>query len=139
MSESDRTTADQPSTPLRVGWVLLAVAAAGLLAAPITILRNIVDLSTRPSRHAFAGALGLAALASMEFLLAIIPIRRGERWAMIAAGLPFVLVGLPVLVVDATNVAPERLSRTLAPQVVGLVVGTTALVLCAIGTRHRRT
>ena len=139
MSEADRTTADRPSIALRVGWVLLAVAAAGLLAAPITILRNIVDLSTRPSRHAFAGALGLAALAAMQFLLAIIPIRRGERWAIIAAGLPFVLVGLPVLVVDATNVAPERLSRTLAPQVVGLVVGTTALVLCAIGTRRRAT
>jgi hypothetical protein len=139
VSEADRTTAGRPSIPLRVGWVLLAVAAAGLLAAPITILRNIVDLSTRPSRHAFAGALGLAALAAMEFLLAIIPIRQGERWAIIAAGLPFVLVGLPVLVVDATNVAPERLSRTLAPQVVGLVVGTTALVLCAIGTRHRGT
>ena len=131
--------ANRPPIPLRVGWVLLAVAAAGLLAAPITILRNIVDLSTRPSRHAFAGALGLAALAAMEFLLAVVPIRRGERWAIIAAGLPFVLVGLPVLVVDATNVAPERLSRTLAPQVIGLVVGTTGLVLCAIGTRQRAT
>ena len=129
---------DHSFTPLRVGWVLLAVAAAGLLAAPITILRNIADLSTRPGRHALR-CVGPGALAAMEFLLAIIPIRRGERWAIVAAGLPFVLVGLPALVVDATNVAPERLSRTLAPQVVGLVRRERQPSFASIGTRHRAT
>ena len=51
-----------PTLPagLRVGSALLAMSALGMLAAPITILMAIPDLTTRPSRHAFAGALGLA-------------------------------------------------------------------------------
>jgi hypothetical protein len=124
------------SVPLRLGWVLLAASAVGLLAAPITILSNRPDLSARSGRHAFAGALGLAALAIIEFLLAVVPIRRGEKWALFAAGLPFVAVGVPVLLVDALNVAPQRLARTLAPQVAGLAVGATGWVLCAVGMRQ---
>ena len=90
---------------LQLGSTLLAVSSLGLLAAPITILAAIPDLTTRASRHAFAGALGLTALAIVEFLLALVPVRRGERWALGAAAIPFVIVGLPVFVVDATNVA----------------------------------
>ena len=133
------STSEKPNIPvvLRIGSVMLAVAAVGLLAAPITILLALPDLSTRLNRHAFAGALGLAAVAVLEFLLALIPIRRGEKWALIAAALPFVLVGVPVLIVDATNVAPERLLGTLASQIAGLAVGTTAWVLCALGMRQR--
>jgi hypothetical protein len=63
---------------MRIGSALLAVSALGMLAAPITIVTAIPDLTTRTSRHALAGALGLTALAFLEFLLAIIPIRRGE-------------------------------------------------------------
>ena len=135
MSEPDGTTRRPRSAALGVGSVLLAVAAVGLLAAPITILFNEPDLSTRLGRHAFAGALGLIALAVLEFLLAVIPIRRGEKWALFAAGVAFVVVGVPVLIVDAANVAPQRLARTLAPQVAGLVVGTTGWLLCAVGMR----
>jgi hypothetical protein len=139
VSDADRTTDDRRSVLLRVGWILLAVSALGFLAAPITILSNIPDFSMRPSRHGFAGALGLTALAVFEFLLAVIPIRRGETWALVAAGIPFVVVGVPVLIVDATNIAPERLWRTLAPQVAGLVLGTAAWVLCVVGIRRRAT
>jgi len=122
---------------LRFGSTLLACSAVGLLAAPITIVAGIPDLTTRASRHAFAGALGLTALAILEFLLALFPVRRGERWALAAAAIPFVVVGLPVLVADATNVARERWWNTLAPQALGLVVGTAALVLCAVGANKR--
>jgi len=121
---------------LQLGSALLAVSSLGLLAAPITILAAIPDLTTRASRHAFAGALGLTALAIVEFLLALVPVRRGERWALGAAAIPFVIVGLPVFVVDATNVARERLLNTLAPQALGFVLGTTALVLCGIGAKR---
>lgn len=137
MSDADRTTDGPRSAALGVGWVLLAASAVGLLAAPITILLSIPDLSTRPSRHAFAGASGLTALAILEFVLAVIPIRRGEKWAVIAAGVPFLVVGVPVLIVDATTVAPERLWQTLAPQVAGLFVGVAAWLLCAVGIRRR--
>lgn len=121
----------KPPLTTRIGSVLLAVSAVALLAAPIVMTRAIPDLTTRGSRHAFAGALGLVALAILEFVLAVGPIRRGERWAVAAATVPFVIVGLPVLFVDATYVARERLWNTLAPQVFGLTVGTVALVLCA--------
>jgi hypothetical protein len=123
----------QTPAALRVGSTLLAVSCVGLLVAPVTILGTRPDLSTRIGRHAFAGALALAALAFLEFILAAVPIRRGEKWAVAAAAVPFLLVGVPVFVVDATMVARERLWNTLAPQVLGLLGGTTALALCAVG------
>ena len=124
----------QPDQPvgLRFGSILLALSSLGLIAAPITILRSIPDLTTRASRHAFAGALALMTVAVLECVLALIPVRRGEGWALVAAAVPFVVVGVPVLIVDATNVAPERLWNTLAPQVLGLLLGATALTWCAV-------
>jgi hypothetical protein len=124
---------------LRIGSVLLAFSSLGLLAAPLTILAAIPDLTTRGSRHAFAGALGLTAVAFLQFILALVPIRRGEQWAVGAAAIPFLVVGLPVLLADATNVASERLFNTLAPQVLGLALGTTALTLCTLGTVRTKT
>jgi hypothetical protein len=137
---SNEVTTSRRPVPLgmRLGWILLAVSALGILAAPVTILRAIPDLTTRPSRHAFAGALGLAALAILEFVLAVIPIRRGERWALVAAVIPFVIVAVPVLIVDATYVARERLWNTLTPQVVGLVLGVASLILCAVSSLRSR-
>ncbi|HKE88038.1 MAG TPA: hypothetical protein VKB50_29985 [Vicinamibacterales bacterium] len=126
------------SAALRVGWILLAVSAVGPLAAAIAILTNIADLTTRSSRHAFAGALGLTALAILQFILAVIPIRRGEKWALVATGVPFVVVGVPVLFVDATNVAPERVWPTIAPQLLGLLVGGTGCALCMTGMGRPR-
>ena len=118
---------------LRLGSTLLAFASLGMLGAPITIVRAIPDLTTRPSRHAFAGALGLTAVAILEFVLALGPLRRGERWALVAVAAPFVVVGIPIFVVDAAYVARPRLWNTLWPQAAGLLVGTVALTLCALG------
>lgn len=123
---------------LRAGSSLLALSALGLLVAPAMILSAHPDLATRAGRHTLAGALALIALAVLEFLLAVIPIRRGEKWAIAAAAVPFLIVGVPVLIVDATRVAPERLLATLAPQVAGLALGLLALALCAIGCRRGR-
>ena len=120
---------------LRVGWILLALSSLGILAAPIVILRTAPALSTRAGRHTLAGALALIALALLEFALAVVPIRRGQRWAIAAAVIPFAVVGLPILLVDATYVAPARLWNTLAPQALGLALGIAALVLCAMGAR----
>ncbi len=130
----------RPAVPagMRLGWVLLAVSALGILVSPITILMAIPDFTTRSSRHAFAGALGLTALAILEFLLAAIPIRRGERWALVVAAIPFVIVGIPVLVVDATNIVHERLWNTLAPQVLGLTLGVASWTLCAVSMLARK-
>jgi O-antigen/teichoic acid export membrane protein len=120
---------------LRLGSTLLAVGSLGMLAAPITIMAGIDSLHARTGRHALAGALGLTTVAVLECVLALGPIRRGERWALVAAVVPFIVVGIPVLVVDGTYVARERVRRTLAPQVIGLLVGGVALLLCALGQR----
>src|SRR5262245_49437846 len=101
MLEAYATTDGQQSAFLRLGSNLLALSAVGLLAAPFTILLNIPDLSTRPSRHAFAGALGLAGLAALEFILAV------------------------------------RVRPTIAPQIIGLLIGATGWILCAAGMRRR--
>jgi hypothetical protein len=131
-----------PAVPfgLRLGSILLAVSALGILAAPIAIVRAIPDLTTRSSRHELAGALGLTALAILEFLLAAFPIRRGERWALVAAAMPFVVVGIPMIGVDVMHVTREQLWNTLAPQVFGLVLGAASWTLCAIsmGARKKR-
>jgi hypothetical protein len=122
---------------LRLGAALLAVSSVGLLAAPATIVRVMPDLSTRSGRHTLAGVLALTAVAIFECVLAIVPIRRGERWALATAAVPFVVIGLPIFVVDATHVAPDRLWNTLAPQGAGLALGVTALILCALGIQKR--
>jgi hypothetical protein len=123
---------------LRVGSLLLAVSSLGILAAPITILRTHPDLATRSGRHVFAGAMGLSAVALLECLLALVPLRRGERWALLVAALPFLVVGLPIFVVDATYVPRATRWNTLAPQAAGLLMGTLALVLCGLGLAGKR-
>ncbi len=130
----------QPSgkpAALRLGVALLVVSSLGLLAAPITIVKAMPDLTTRAGRHTLAGVLALTAVAVFECILALIPIRRGERWAVVAAAVPFAIVGIPIFLVDAAYVAPERLWNTLAPQGAGLLMGITALILCVLGTRTR--
>jgi hypothetical protein len=122
---------------LRLGVVLLVISSLGMLAAPITIVKAMPELETRTGRHTLAGALALTAVAIFECALALIPIRRGERWALAAAAVPFVVIGLPIFLVDATYVAPERLWNTLAPQGLGMILGITALTLCVLGARRQ--
>jgi hypothetical protein len=123
---------------LRLGSTLLALGSIGLLAAPLTILNTSPDLTTRTGRHVLVGALGLTAVAILECVLALLPVRRGERWALLAAAIPFVVVGVPIFVVDATHVARERLWNTLAPQGAGTLAGVAALVLCALGIERAK-
>jgi hypothetical protein len=118
---------------LRIGSTLLGVGSLGMLAAPITIVAAMPDLATRTGRHILVGALGLTAVAILECVIAFCAVRRGERWALVAAAIPFLVVGIPIFVVDATYVRPERLWNTLAPQALGLLTGGVALLLCALG------
>lgn len=53
------------------------------------------------------------------------------------AAFPFFVVAVPVLILDAVYVPPDRLLATLAPQVGGLLVGLAALALCAVGAGRR--
>jgi len=93
------------------------------------MLSDISDLHTRAGRHLLAGALAVATLAVVEIAVALLPLRRGEGWAFWVAELPLALLVVPVMLVDAVNVAPEHRLTTLAPFIVGLVLAAIGLFL----------
>jgi hypothetical protein len=119
-----------------VGCAILTVGALGLSAASFAILARGPELATRTGRHLVAGALANLSLALLMALLAAIPLRRGERWALWAYLAPLLLYGLPILVIDAMNVAPARLARTLAPQILGLA--SVVVGLAVVGPTLRK-
>jgi len=123
MSNTDRT--------LRWGSTILAIGASGIMAAPIAILSRRPDPTTTVGRHVWAGALALLSLSILEILIALYPLRKGEKWAFAAASVPFVGVGLPVLIMDAVYVDRESMLGALAPQILGLGVGLIGLALLA--------
>ncbi len=103
----------------QIAATLLAIALLGLLAAPITILSHHPDLTTRTGRHLLAGALGLTALVCLEIVICLIPLRRREGWALWAAAIPLVVLGIPIFIVDAIFVPAQTRLLTLLPQGIG--------------------
>lgn len=128
------------SRRVQLGSTILGLGALGLLAASAAILlSDRPDPSTRVGRHLWAGALAIACLAVQELILALIPLRRGDRWALWAAAAPFLLVGAPVLYIDASYVPTNTWLWTLMPQLVSQLIGVAGLLLCAwgiLGHRH---
>jgi hypothetical protein len=118
---------------LKIGAIILFVGALGLSGASMAFLWQDPDVALTMGRLLYAGALANLSLALIMALIAILPLRRGERWAFWAYCLPFVVYGLPILILDATHVAPAELPSTLAPQVGGLLVAAVGLILVAPG------
>ncbi len=116
---------------LKIGAIILAVGALGLSAASMAFLWQEPDVATALGRILWAGALANLSLSLLMALIAIFPLRRGEKWAFWAYCIPFVIYGIPMLILDATHVAKEQLLSTLAPQVSGLAVATLGLFLVA--------
>jgi hypothetical protein len=116
-------------TRLRVGSFLLAFAALGLASASFAIVSPTPGLAEKIGRHLLAGSLANLAVSLLLFLIAAIPLRRGQRWALWAYCVPFIVYGVPVLVVDATHVARERLFITLLPQILGLLIAMIGLLI----------
>ena len=117
---------------LRWGSGITAVGALGLLTAAAAILPRQMDTGARVGRHLVAGALAIAALSVVEVLIALVPLRRGETWAFWASAVPVVVVGVPVVVVDAYHVPAVNLFATLVPQVLGLSICVVGLSLAGI-------
>jgi hypothetical protein len=103
-----------------------------LLAAAAAILPYRMDPGARLGRHLMAGALAIAALSVVEILVALIPLRRGERWAFWASAVPVAVVGVPLVMVDAIYVPAGRILGALVPQVLGLAVMVAGLTLCGL-------
>jgi hypothetical protein len=102
-----------------VAAIFLAIGVLGILAAPLTILSHHPDLTTRTGRHLLAGALGITALVLVEVLICVFPLRRGETWALWAAAIPLLVLGLPIFIVDVTFVPARTRFATLLPQAIG--------------------
>jgi len=99
--------------------LLMAVGVLGMLGAPLTIVANHPDLTTRTGRHLAAGALAMTALVFLEVLICLFPLRRGEAWALWAAAIPLFVLGLPIFIIDAMFVPERTRFATLLPQGIG--------------------
>ena len=120
-----------------VAAVLLAVGFLGILGAPLSMLLQEPDLTTSTGRHLLAGALGITALVLVEVLVCLFPLRRGERWALLVVAVPLLVLGLPVLLVDAAFVPARTRLATLAPQILGDAFAVGVLVYLALHQRRR--
>lgn len=117
---------------LRWGSGIAAAGALGFLTAAAAILPRQMDTGARVGRHLVAGALAIAALSAVEVLIALVPLRRGETWAFWASAVPVVVVGVPVVIVDASYVPAANLFAALVPQVLGLSISVVGLSLAGM-------
>src|SRR5215472_10591431 len=67
-------------TKLLLGSSLVAMSYGLAASAAYSILSTQPDMNTRPGRHLLAGALAIGSLSAVEVLIAIFPLRRGERF-----------------------------------------------------------
>lgn len=117
--------------------ILMAIGVLGILAAPATILSRHPDLTTRTGRHLVAGALGITALVAVTVLICLIPLRRGETWALYAVAIPLAVLGIPIFVIDATFVPPRTRFATLLPQAAGDLFAIAVLIYLVWVRRQR--
>lgn len=116
----------------------MALGVLGILGAPVAMLASGPDLTTRAGRHLVAGALGITALVLVELMICLIPLRKGERWAMWAAAIPLIVLGIPILVIDASFVPARTRFATLLPQIAGDGFALMVLVYLFLLQRKRR-
>src|SRR5262245_49297105 len=118
-----------PSLRVRTGSALVALSYALSAFAAYAILNTRPDVTTQTGRHLVAGALAIMSLSGVEILIAVFPLRRGERWAFWAALLPLISLALPMMWLDVTHVSPGHLLVTLVPFVAGVVLAIAGLAL----------
>lgn len=122
----------------RIGALILGIGALDLSTASGAMLAQQPDVTTHAGRLLIAGALANVTLALMWAAVALFPLRRGEKWAFLVYLLPFPLYGIPMIVLDATQVSRAHLFTTLAPQIGGLLVAVVGLVLVTPGVFRPR-
>ena len=112
-----------------LGVTIVALSTVGLASASIAMVAQRPDVSTTFGRLLYAGALANASLAFTLFVVAVIPLRKRQPWSFWVLCAPIVLYGVPMLILDGTNVGEQELVSTLAPQVGGLGLLVMGLVL----------
>ncbi len=120
-----------PTQRLKLGSIIPAIGALGLSGASAAIFAQGQDITTTNGRLLCAGALANFSLSLIWALIALFPLRRGEKWAFWAFVIPIPLYGIPMLFLDATQSPREELVSTLAPQVGGLLIAAIGLSLAA--------
>ena len=122
-----------------VGVTIVALSTIGLASASIAMVAQRPDVTTTLGRLLYAGALANASLALTLFVVAVIPLRKRQPWSFWVLCAPILLYGVPMLILDGSNVARQELVSTLAPQVggLGLLVMGLALVRPTVLRRKR--
>jgi hypothetical protein len=110
---------------LALAWKLLFAAYLGLAFVSLAIFSRGFDSRTADGRHLLAGALANLGLVWMGLFIAATAYREGRRWAWLAC--LACLYGLPLMVIDTGKFGIT--SRTLLPQVIGLGLALSGLLL----------
>ena len=121
---------------LRLGSIILSAASLLLLSVSLVFLMDYPDPAEKIGRHLIAGALANAALAGSLLLIALIPLRKGEPWALWTFAILLFIYGIPILTIDALFVSKENILQTLLPQGLGFLSALVGLALayCGIST-----
>ncbi len=103
-----------------LGVAIVALATIGLGSASVAMVAQHPDVATTLGRLLYAGALANVSLSFTLFVIAVVPLRQRRRWAFWVLCVPVGLYGIPMLILDGSNVPGEQLFSTLAPQVGGM-------------------
>jgi hypothetical protein len=119
-------------TKLNVGSSVIVTGYIGLSLVSFIIVKG-ADLNTAEGRHLLAGALANAAFCFSQIMITYFALRKGKRWAWWSNLIPAFGYGLTMLIIDAAHVHKTRLFTTLAPQVAGLIILGTGLIISWTG------
>jgi len=78
-------------------------------------------------------ALVCIALILVEIMIALMPLRRGESWALWAAAVPFVVVGVPRLLTDSACQLSDMHHHGCHQFMMAMLLGVIGLVLSGSG------
>ena len=124
---------------LRLASIILSAASLLLLSVSLVFLLDHPDPAEKIGRHLIAGALANAALAGSLLLIALIPLRKGEIWALWAFAILLLIYGIPIFAIDVLFVSKENLPLTLLPQGSGLFAALVGLALAYNGISPKKT
>ena len=126
---SDKRNLNAGCLILTIGYLALAFVSF--------IMAEDLKIDTRQGRHLLAGALANLSFSFAQIMITNFALRKAEKWAWWSNLVPLIIYGLIILIIDATHVRSQNLVRTLAPQVAGLLILVTGLIISGMGIYKR--
>ena len=94
----------------KLGVAIVALATVGLGSASVAMVAQRPDVATTLGRLLCAGALANVTLALTLFVIAVVPLRQRRRWAFWVLCAPVGLYGVPMIIIDGSNVRQSMIS-----------------------------